>query len=106
MIQYDLRLIDNVHWENMERQFRRFLSRHLKLHVSSVEIQGVISSNYTWFIMKGTPLLLQALIVMAKDPNANESGWKRFVHYVAAAIPAVAVVGVVGVALVRGIMSH
>lgn len=94
----------------MERQFRRFLARKLSLHVSSVEIQGIVSNNnYTWFIIQVTPPLLQALIDMVQGPNANAFSWKRFVGYVAAAAPTIGVVGVAGAAavmLVRAMTSH
>ena len=96
MIQYDLRLQNDIHWDNMDRQFRRFIARHVNLHLSSVEIQGIVSNNnYTWFIMQGTPPLPQALTGMPRVPDSQGSDWKRNVGSIAGAVAVICVVVVV-----------
>jgi hypothetical protein len=61
MIEYDRPFQNNVNWETAKTKFQNFLHRKLDIDVSSVILVGIISPIHTWYIMEGTPALLQAL---------------------------------------------
>jgi hypothetical protein len=86
MIEYDMRLENNIDWNQARKNFQRFLRRHLNIDESSVDIEGITwDANSCWYIMNATPALIQALI------NSNSNYWKAGVGIAALSV---AVIGI------------
>jgi len=71
MIEYDLRFHGDINWEKARKKFQDFLHRKLNIDTSSVVIQGIISDTVTWYIMEGTPMLVEALNNMLNQSRNN-----------------------------------
>jgi len=71
-------LENNINWNQAETNFQSFLSRHLNIAKSSVDIEGIIgNANRCWYIMNATPALIQApLIDEAIKSNSKSNDWK------------------------------
>ncbi len=68
----------NINWTAAKDRFKDFLHRKLNIDRSSVIIQGIVSSSDTWYIMEGTPALLEALnnmITASRNNAVNESSF-------------------------------
>jgi hypothetical protein len=78
MIEYQMHLQGNINWIAARDRFRDFLHRKLNIDRSSVIIEGIVSSSDTWYILEGTPALLEALNNMIRAPHNNQENELQF----------------------------
>jgi integral membrane sensor domain MASE1 len=93
---------NNINWNQAEMNFQGFLSRHLNIAKSSVDIEGIVwNANRCWYVMNATRALIQApLIDEAIKSNSKSNDWKLgtddivVLSFVGIAALSVAVIGI------------
>ena len=82
MIGYEMPNRDKIDWVQARDQFQRCIARKLRIQQLTLQVEGIVSENGIWFIVRSTDALVNAFNSVVPhppppSPSPSPSFWSK-----------------------------